>query len=74
MSSVIMHAARVHEKGHPLVIEETDTQSIRPREVPLHAKACGMVPKLQNMLENGMNWRRTSHCLRCLQSLVWGSG
>lgn len=51
MSSDIMRAARMHGKGKPLVIDEIDRPSVRPTEVLVRVKACGMVPNLQNVLE-----------------------
>ncbi|MDY0971414.1 alcohol dehydrogenase catalytic domain-containing protein [Siccibacter turicensis] len=51
MIGKVMRAARMHEKGKPLDIDEIDIPQIRPTEVLVRVRACGMVPNLQNVLD-----------------------
>lgn len=46
-----MRAARMHQKGEPLVIDHIDVPNVRPDEVLVGVKACGIVPNLQNVLQ-----------------------
>lgn len=51
MNKTKMRAARMHEKGKPLVIDHIDIPDVRPTEVLVRVKACGLVPNLQNVLQ-----------------------
>lgn len=41
----------MHEKGKPLAIDHIDIPDVRPTEVLVRVKACGLVPNLQNVLQ-----------------------
>lgn len=47
----MMRAARMHEQGQPLAIDEIAIPQVRPEEVLVRVRACGMVPNLQNVLQ-----------------------
>lgn len=48
----IMRAARMHEVGGPLVIEELPTPTPGSMDVLVRVRACGIVPNLGNILAN----------------------
>jgi threonine dehydrogenase-like Zn-dependent dehydrogenase len=45
-----MAAARMHEVGGPLVVEQLDTPKLRDGDVLIRVRACGIVPNLVNVL------------------------
>jgi len=48
-----MRAARVHDTGEPMVIENVDVPaSVRPTDVLVKIEACGIVQNLKNVLKN----------------------
>lgn len=51
-----MRAARVYSDGAPMVIEEVPVPEVRPTDVLVAVKACGMVPNLGNVLANWKKW------------------
>ena len=51
-----MRAARMHEIGGPMLIEELDVPTPRPTDVLVKVKACGIVPNLGNILKNWTTW------------------
>ncbi len=51
MNKKKMRAARMHEKGKSLIIDQIDIPDVRPTEVLIRVKACGIVPNLQNVLQ-----------------------
>ncbi|GAB3390010.1 alcohol dehydrogenase catalytic domain-containing protein [Azotobacter armeniacus] len=56
MTTKMMRAARMYECGKPMVIEEVPVPTIRPTEVLVKVKACGIVPNLHNILTNWVKW------------------
>lgn len=53
----MMRAARMHEKSKPLTIDEIEVPShIRPTDVLVEVKACGIVPNLGNVLSHFTDW------------------
>ncbi len=56
MTTKMMRAARMYEGGKPMVIEQVPVPAIRPTEVLVKVKACGIVPNLHNILTNWVNW------------------
>lgn len=52
----MMTAARVHEYGKPLVIEEIERPVPRPTDVVVQVKACNLVPNLDNVLNRFAEW------------------
>lgn len=51
-----MKAARMHEVGGPLIIEELDTPRPGPYDVLVRVRACGIVPNLANILAKWTTW------------------
>ena len=51
-----MLAARLHEIGGPLLIEEIPVPEPRPTDVLVAVKACGVVPNLKNVLTKWPQW------------------
>ena len=51
-----MLAARLHEVGGPLLIEEIPIPAPRPTDVLIAVKACGVVPNLKNVLTMWPEW------------------
>ena len=56
MTAKTMRAARLYEGGKPMVIEQVSVPEIRPTEVLVKVKACGIVPNLHNILTNWVKW------------------
>ncbi|CAI8999837.1 alcohol dehydrogenase catalytic domain-containing protein [Pseudomonas sp. YuFO20] len=56
MTAKTMRAARLYEGGKPMVIEQVAVPAIRPTEVLVKVKACGIVPNLHNILTNWVKW------------------
>lgn len=52
----MMRAARMHEVGKPMVLEQIPVPEVRPSDVLVAVKACGIVPNLANVLSNWANW------------------
>lgn len=52
----MMTAARVHEFGKPLVIEQIERPSPRPMDVVVKVEACNLVPNLDNVLNRWAEW------------------
>ncbi|MBD2835547.1 alcohol dehydrogenase catalytic domain-containing protein [Pseudomonas sp. JM0905a] len=52
----MMRAARMYECGKPMELENIPVPSIRPTEVLVRVKACGIVPNLHNILTNWTTW------------------
>ena len=52
----MMRAARMHDVGQPMVIEQIPVPSPRPTDVLVKVKACGIVPNLGNVLSNWQKW------------------
>lgn len=52
----MMRAARMHEVGQPMVIEQIPVPALRATDVLVNVKACGIVPNLGNVLSNWGNW------------------
>ena len=46
-----MRAARYHVKGQPFTVDEIDRPPLRPNEVLLQVKACGLVPNFAVVLD-----------------------
>jgi alcohol dehydrogenase len=51
-----MIAARVHEDGGAMSLDEVEVPEPGPTDVLVAVKACGMVPNLGNVLANWKNW------------------
>ena len=51
-----MRAARMHDVGAPMVIEDVPTPKPAPLDVLVRVRACGIVPNLGNVLKNWTNW------------------
>ncbi len=56
MTLKTMRAARMYEGGKPMQIEQVPVPAIRPTEVLVRVKACGIVPNLHNILTNWTTW------------------
>ncbi|MBP0631163.1 MULTISPECIES: alcohol dehydrogenase catalytic domain-containing protein [unclassified Cupriavidus] len=52
----LMRAARMHDVGQPMVIEELPVPEVRPTDVLVKVAACGIVPNLGNVLANWTKW------------------
>jgi len=52
----MMRAARLHEVGGPLLIEQIPRPEPRPTDVLVQVKACGVVPNLKNVLTKWPEW------------------
>lgn len=52
----MMRAARMHDVGQPMVIEQIPVPEPRPTDVLVRVKACGIVPNLGNVLSNWQKW------------------
>lgn len=52
----MMKAARMHDVGQPMQIEEIPVPEVRPTDVLVKVKACGIVPNLGNVLANWTRW------------------
>jgi hypothetical protein len=50
MMNKMMRAARMHEVGKPMEIELIPVPEVRPTDVLVNVKACGIVPNLGNGL------------------------
>lgn len=51
-----MLAARLHEVGGPLLLEQIPVPEPRPTDVVVAVKACGVVPNLKNVLTKWPEW------------------
>ena len=51
-----MKAARMHQVGAPMVIEELEMPRLRAHDVLVRVHACGIVPNLGNILKNWTTW------------------
>jgi alcohol dehydrogenase len=51
-----MKAARMHEVGGPMLIEELEVPSPRSNDVLVRVRTCGIVPNLGNILKNWTTW------------------
>jgi D-arabinose 1-dehydrogenase-like Zn-dependent alcohol dehydrogenase len=51
-----MLAARLHEIGGPLLLEQVPMPEPRPTDVLVAVKACGVVPNLKNVLTKWPEW------------------
>ena len=51
-----MLAARLHEVGGPLLLEQIPVPEPRPTDVLVAVKACGVVPNLKNVLTKWPEW------------------
>jgi threonine dehydrogenase-like Zn-dependent dehydrogenase len=51
-----MKAARLHEVGGAMRIEEVETPTPRAHDVLVRVRACGIVPNLGNILKNWTTW------------------
>ncbi len=56
MTTKMMRAARMHAVGEPMKIEQIPVPEVRPTDVLVAVKACGIVPNLGNVLSNWGNW------------------
>jgi threonine dehydrogenase-like Zn-dependent dehydrogenase len=52
----LMRAARMHDVGQPMIIEQIPVPTPRPTDVLVKVKACGIVPNLGNVLSNWQKW------------------
>jgi len=52
----LMRAARLHDVGDPMVIEEVERPRATGTDVIVEVKACGLVPNLANVLANWETW------------------
>ncbi|MCX6501459.1 MAG: alcohol dehydrogenase catalytic domain-containing protein [Microbacterium sp.] len=55
-SPLTMRAARLHQVGEPMVIEEVERPRATGTDVVVAVKGCGMVPNLANVLANWETW------------------
>jgi D-arabinose 1-dehydrogenase-like Zn-dependent alcohol dehydrogenase len=51
-----MIAARMHVDGGPMTLDEVPVPEVRPTDVLVRVKACGMVPNLGNVLAHWKGW------------------
>ena len=51
-----MLAARLHDIGKPMVLEELPVPVPRPTDVVVNVKACNVVPNLKNVLATYAEW------------------
>ena len=51
-----MLAARLHDIGKPMVLEELPVPEPRPTDVVVNVKACNVVPNLKNVLATYAEW------------------
>ena len=51
-----MLAARLHDIGKPMVLEELPIPEPRPTDVVVNVKACNVVPNLKNVLATYAEW------------------
>ena len=51
-----MLAARLHEIGGPFVLEPVPLPEVRPTDVLVAVKACGVVPNLKNVVTKWPEW------------------
>jgi len=51
-----MKAARMHEVGGPLILEQLETPKPGPHDVLVRVRACGIVPNLANILAKWSTW------------------
>lgn len=51
-----MLAARLHDIGKPMVLEQVPIPSPRPTDVVVQVKACNLVPNLKNVLATYAEW------------------
>lgn len=54
--SETMMAARMHQVGEPMVLEEVPLPEPGPADVRISVQACNIVPNLANILENWTTW------------------
>lgn len=54
--TMMMRAARMHEVGGPMHIEQIERPKPGSTDVLVQVKACGMVPNLGNVLANWPSW------------------
>jgi alcohol dehydrogenase len=52
----MMKAARMHEVGSPMVLEEVPVPEPVGSDVRIRVQSCGIVPNLANILENWTTW------------------
>ena len=52
----MMRAARMHEVGAPLVVEQVPIPTPGDQDVLVRVKSCGIVPNLGNILANWTTW------------------
>ena len=55
-SGPLMRAARLHNVGEPMVIEQVERPHATGTDVIVEVRACGMVPNLANVLANWETW------------------
>jgi alcohol dehydrogenase len=55
--TALMRAARMHEPGGRLVVDEVEIPSVRPDEVLVRIAACGVIPNM-NRVFSGAHWQR----------------
>lgn len=51
-----MTVARMHDVGSPMQIEQVPVPPIRPTDVLVRVRACGIVPNLGNVLRHWTSW------------------
>ena len=51
-----MLAARLHEIGKPMQLEQMPVPTPRPTDVLVQVKACNLVPNLKNVLATYAEW------------------
>ncbi|RYF73252.1 MAG: alcohol dehydrogenase [Comamonadaceae bacterium] len=56
MEQRTMRAARMHSVGEPLRIDQVPVPQVRPTDVLVEVKACGIVPNLGNVLRHLQEW------------------
>lgn len=54
--TTMMRAAQMHEVGKPMEINLIPVPQVRPTDVLVKVKACGIVPNLGNVLSNWGKW------------------
>jgi alcohol dehydrogenase len=52
----MMKAARLHQTGGPLVVDDVPVPELQPHDVLIQVKACNVVPNLANILANWPTW------------------
>lgn len=51
-----MKAARMHEVGGQMIVEDVAVPQLRPHDVIVRVRSCGIVPNLANILKNWTTW------------------